>query len=266
MFRKDWLRLVVLSLVVILSLGQILPGFAQGTPDTADATTSIVDGQYHVFLPTISTSGTEPVKAASLVNGKIQIMSENFEGIFPSSGWGMYNNCIGGFQAAWGATDANAYTGQRSAWPARSGTYGVNPSPLTDPNYTYPPNMCSSMQYGPFSVGNGYIGAHVSFKYWTQMLVNLANLSWWVGCNNYPYDPSNSISWYRIGNATGDSPGWQSALINLASVPNGNGQFINLMTCSKLYIAFNFTSSARVTPVGHGAFVDDVEIWKVYSY
>ena len=78
----------------------------------------------------------------------VTIMSENFEGSFPSSGWSaMYNSGYGNAIAYWGAVNNISHTGSYSAWCASAGTNGISPNL----GY-YPDNTNSWMIYGPFDL------------------------------------------------------------------------------------------------------------------
>ena len=163
------------------------------------------------------------------------VMSENFEGTFPSSGWTVQ----GGGGPYWGATNNFYHSGSKSAWCARSGPGGVDPR-----YYYYPNNVNSWMTYGPFSLYN-IQSALVHFYYWNRSESNHDYFKWMVSIdNNYFYG-------YQV---SGDSGGWIEVTFNLTNVP-GLG---NVCGKPQVWIAFLFTSDWSV--VDYGAYVDDVSL------
>ncbi len=157
------------------------------------------------------------------------VMSENFEGVFPSSGW----RVLGDGGVYWGVTDNAHYSGSKSAWCARSGPGGVDPH-----YYYYPNNVNSWMIYGPFSLSN-IQSAFLGFYYWNRSESNHDYFKWGASIDG------NTFSLYST---SGDSGGWQQATLDLK----------NSCGYPQVWIAFVFQSDG--SNVDLGAYVDDISL------
>lgn len=176
------------------------------------------------------------IEAESLGGIYNGVMSENFEGAFPSSGW----NVLGGGGPYWGVTNNFFRTGSKSAWCARSGPRGVDPH-----YYYYPNNVNSLMIYGPFSLSN-IQSAFVRFYYWNRSESNYDYFKWMASIDgNYFYGYQTS----------GDSGGWREVNFDLTNVPTLG----NVCGHPQVWIAFIFTSD--LSGVDYGAYVDDVTLY-----
>jgi hypothetical protein len=184
-------------------------------------------------------SPVEPLNTPEAGSGWQNIMTDGFEGIFPGTGWSVFDN--GGLtDAYWGKDGYRSYSGSYSAFCAKGGTAGV------DPPADYPDDMEAWMVYGPFSLADA-TDAELNFYYWLD--------------SEYQYDylgrmaSVDGSSFYGQG-WTGNSGGWVSKSFNLKDV------YIlgNLCGESQVWIAFIFTSDFMT---GYeGAFVDDVVLRK----
>ena len=118
----------------------------------------------------------------------ITIMTEGFEGAFPSANWSIYGS------PSWDGDDCKPHTGYRSAWCARAG--GQDPCPFTD----YPNNMGAWMIYGPFNLADAK-AAELSFWYWLRSEQTYDRF-WWTASsdsvNFYGRVPMTSISMMAI--------------------------------------------------------------------
>ncbi len=169
--------------------------------------------------------------------GWTNLMTENFEGVFPSTGWTVFDNdgATSG-EYYWDDDDYKPHWGSRSAWCARGGLNGF------DPEYDYYPNDAWSwMVYGPFNL-SGYSDAELLFYYWNQSESNWDKFSWAASTNGTDYY-GYSVS--------GGSSGWQYVNFDLTSVSGVTG-------ASQVWIAFIFESDGSVR--SYGAYVDDVTL------
>ncbi|UCH58714.1 MAG: IPT/TIG domain-containing protein, partial [Anaerolineales bacterium] len=163
------------------------------------------------------------------------LMTEGFEGAFPSGLWSVKGN------PTWGADDYKPHSGSMSAWCARSGSSGLDPS-----TKNYPNNMDARMIYGPFDLSDA-IDAELLFYYWLQTESCCDRLAF--------YASKNGISWYGYSQG-GHSAGWLSGNFDLTSVPTLG----NLCGESEVWIMLRFYSDSSVTY--KGAFVDDIILQK----
>jgi N-acetylmuramoyl-L-alanine amidase len=187
----------------------------------------------------------EEMAEAAAVDGWVTIKSEGFEGAFPNTGWRVFdsNGATNG-EYYWDDTSYTRYAGSWSAWPAKGGANGLNPS-----TYNYANNMRSWMIYGPFSLSEAS-EANLQFYYRNQSEANYDYFQWLAsvdGTNFYGYQTA------------GDSNGWRSVTFDLKSVPTLG----NLMGRSSVWIAFYFVSDGSVTQ--KGPFVDSITLQKLVN-
>jgi len=162
------------------------------------------------------------------------IMSENFEGTFPSGLWTLYGN------PTWGKDDYKPQSGVYSAWCATSGSLGRDPA-----KKNYANNMNAWMVYGPFDL-TGAVGAELSFNYWLNSETNADFFQWFASTDGNNF----------YGQQTSGNSGWANIKFDLSSVP-GLG---NVCNQPSVWIAFKFVSDSAIAY--KGAFVDDVVLQK----
>jgi hypothetical protein len=163
------------------------------------------------------------------------IMSEGFEGSFPSGLWQLYGN------PTWGKDDYKPQSGVYSAWCARDGSSGRDPA-----TNNYANDMNAWMIYGPFNL-SGAVGARLSFYYWLESEINYDWFYWLAS--------TDGTNFYGSG-VSGNSLGWVNENFDLSSVP-GLG---NVCNQPSVWIAFLFVSDSTITY--KGAFVDDIVLQK----
>jgi M6 family metalloprotease-like protein len=198
--------------------------------------------EFHI----VSAATILPINFLSLVfkdysvgPGFIQLMSQTFEGSFPTSGWEVAE--AGTDVYMWGRRDCRSYTGTYSGWAVGGGTNGST----LGCGSTYPESVDSYITYGPFSTENGYINGEVKFKFWLNSEPGWDYL--WVTAGT-----GGSNEWgYKI---SGNSGGWLTGTLNLNDV---DGYGTSVIGHPKVWIRFRFTSD-YLNSTGEGAFLDDI--------
>ena len=166
----------------------------------------------------------------------VPIMTEDFEGTFPTGLWTVASYPEGG--PTWGRDDYLAHTGTWSAWCAAS---------ALDPAFNnYPNNMLGYMTYGPFDL-RGATDAEVSFYLWLQRE---------ECCDGFAILASIDGENYGGYVYTEIFSGWEIKTFDLKSVP----YLGNLCGQPEVWIAFGFQSDPSNTY--KGAFVDDIVLQK----
>ncbi|MCK4722635.1 MAG: hypothetical protein KAT75_04995, partial [Dehalococcoidia bacterium] len=170
------------------------------------------------------------------------IMTQDFEGIFPTGSWVAFDgDGTTNGEYYWDDDDYKPHWGSWSAWCANGGADGL------DPEYYYYPNYMESwMIYGPFDLSDA-TDAELNFYYWLEAELDYDYFKW--------YASTNGASFYGW-KISGDSGGWLSRSFDLTTVPTLG----NLCGESSVWIAFKFDSDSII--VDDGAFVDDIELWK----
>jgi immune inhibitor A len=203
--------------------------------------TAVVEAHQITAITDIHMGG-ESIQTQGSIDAWQNIMSEGFEGNFPSDGWTVFDDdgSTNG-EYYWDDDDYKPFSGLWSGWPANGGADGLDP----EFNY-YPNNMISFMIYGPFDLSDA-IDAELLFSYWNQTELNFDYFGWYAstdGSNFHGYSTS------------GDSGGWLFENFDLTSVP----ALGDVTGDSSVWIAFVFTSDGSV--VDDGAFVDDIVLDK----
>lgn len=170
------------------------------------------------------------------------IMTEDFEGAFPTGLWAAFDNdgAING-EYYWDDDDYKPHWGSWSAWCANGGADGLDPE-----FYYYPNDMKSWMVYGPFDLSDA-TDAELNFYYWLDTEYDYDYLEWMASIDGQNF--------YGQG-YSGSSGGWVSESFDLTDV------YIlgNLCGQSQVWIALIFESDEFNT--GEGAFIDDVVLHK----
>jgi hypothetical protein len=107
------------------------------------------------------------------------IMSEDFEGAFPTGSWSTFdNNGKTDGEYFWGSTTFKPHNGLKSAWAARNGANGLDPAISL-----YPDNAISYMVYGPFDLSDA-TDAELLFYFWINFHWNAGNwrFNWLAIC------------------------------------------------------------------------------------
>ena len=183
----------------------------------------------------------DPLSSSSAPAAWSNLMTQGFEGSFPTSGWTLYGN------PTWGRTSYRQSSGSYSAYGVLTGSLGVAPPG------PYPNGADAQMIYGPFSL-SGMNAAEVTFRHWTR--------TEWDGASKHDDlclfasidgESFSGRGWY--GDWTGEAGavnGWNSATFDLANVYNLG----NLLGQPQVWIGFWFRSDS--TNTYEGAYVDDI--------
>ena len=213
---KPWFRVggiaLVLGAVLLATLLFNLPASAyppEATPQ-ADAwgdepelmATPTVEGA-HVRLDTSGIVWGSPIKPASSAQGWTDIMTEDFEGTFPRSGWTVGEQGAGDYK--WAKRTCRPHGGYYSAWAVGG---GANGSSLQCGSY-YPNDAYSYMIYGPFDLSSA-TDAELLFYRWNLSELDYDDLAWGASTNG-----TNFYAYFT----SGDSGGWQYVDFDLTSVP-----------------------------------------------
>ncbi len=150
------------------------------------------------------------------------VMTEGFEGVWPSTGWSVGGN------PTW---DDESYRPRTGSWSGYCVGSSVNPPG------PYPINVNATATYGPFSL-SGCTDAELNFYHWTKTESGYDSLIW--------YSSVNGTSWTRHGARTGNIGSWQYVSQDLSSRA---GQ-------SQVWIRFQFKSDASVGD--EGVYLDDI--------
>lgn len=210
-----------------------------------------------IELPVIQASGTvaqavsfsldHPLPESSVapqalrsIDGWFTLMTQDFEGTFPATGWTVFDNDgSANGEYYWDDDDYKPHTGSWSAWCANGGADGLDPQ-----TYYYPNDMQSWMVYGPVDL-SAASDAELLFYYWNQSEADYDDFMWTASTNG------TNFYGYKVN---GDSGGWQFVNFDLTSVPTLG----DVTGSSSVWIAFIFNSDSST--VDDGAFVDDVTL------
>jgi uncharacterized protein YegL len=237
-FAKPWFKVGGTSLL----LGAVLLAVIIGLPASAeppDPTTTPPVGQpAQVFVDTSGIVWGSPIKPASNAQGWTNIMTEDFEGTFPSSGWTLGEGGEGDYR--WAKRNCRPHTGSYSAWAVGG---GANGSTLPCGSY-YPNNASSWMIYGPFDLSSA-TDAELLFYRWNNT-IDPDRLIWGASLDGNHFYGTIAI---------GDSGGWKYTSFDLTNVYTLG----DLTGQPQVWIGFFFQSDSanRVT---EGAYIDDITL------
>jgi len=164
------------------------------------------------------------------------LLQDGFEGAFPGSTWGVFND------PHWGKTNAKKHAGSNSVYCCNAGAGAVNPPG------PYPANMQGWMFAGPFDLSNAAV-AHLEFYLWLKSAENDGVL-WGASTDGVEFD---------ITGVSGDTGG------NWAHCPGDVDEFdfSPYLGLSQVWIGFIFASDASTQM--EGAYLDDVRFYKTLA-
>ena len=197
-------------------------------------------------LPYLPVSALAPDQAWQSNDSWVTLMSEGFEGEFPSPGWHIGRE---GADYLWAKTSCQAHTGTYTIGSHFGGTLG---SALTCTD-EYPLSYVTTLSYGPFDL-TGCTDVRVNFAHLTKLALIDDFLS-------FGYSIDGGVSWYLInwqGDFTEYCDGWCEWSIYAAQFPS-----ITLCGQTRVYLLFRFQSDWYEQ--GFGSFIDDVALQALYG-
>jgi len=177
------------------------------------------------------------------------IMTEDFEGDFPSSGWDLVDN--NGTGHLW--DDVNCFAIESSgtgwaAWPAAAGSNGLDPCTGDD----YPNGLETWLIYGPFSLTDAQ-SASLDFYFRIESESCCDYLFWGASIDDVNYYGEIASGTYTSGPFNN---GYNFASFDLTDVYNLG----DLSGQPQVWIAFVFHSDDSAT--GRGPFIDAITLRK----
>jgi hypothetical protein len=178
--------------------------------------------------------------------GWVTIVSEDFEGSFPSSWWLLDNNGTSSGEYYWGKRTCRPYAGSHSGWGVGGGANGA----ALNCGSNYPDNADSWMVYGPFSLAGATAG-DLSFKLWLNSESNNDEVCRFASINGSHF----------YGTCTsGNTSGWMDKVLDLTNVYTLG----NLMGQPNVWVALRFDSDSA-TNYPEGGYVDNLVLRKCTS-
>lgn len=191
-------------------------------------------------LPEISAQNQQ----SSAKGGVQTLLSEDFEGRFPSGLWSVFAADNGLVEAYWKKTNYRSYDGDKSAAAARGGPDGV------PAGHFYPHGVRSWAVYGPMDFSDAQSG-EFSFKHSTHTQGQFDYLFWGVSIDGESFS----------GNTfTGLSDGWVDEVVDLTD----QLQLGTTAAEPQVWIALIFASDDSGIN-GEGSYIDNVEVRKNLS-
>jgi hypothetical protein len=215
-----------------------------GAPPSDGVPALSVEEPHQVELD-VPLKGGEIIGPRTAAAGWVTIVTEDFEGAFPSGDWSVFDNdgSVNG-EFYWDEDDYKPHSGGGSAWAANGGANGLDPEVYYYPNYAQ-----SWMVYGSFDLSDAS-DAELLFYYWNQSEISDDWFGWYASKDGTHFYGSRT---------SGDSGGWRSKNFDLTAVPTIG----DVTGDPSVWIAFVFTSDG--SNVDDGPFVDDITLRKYTS-
>ena len=226
---------ITVRLAVAMPSAQESEPIKPSEPDTGEPV--IVDNVTEVLTATEGLKvSMEPVAA---------VMTQNFEGAWPASGWELADNGSNdGGEYLWGKRNCHPHAGSYAGWSVGGGAQGSALSCTA----TYPNNAYTWAIYGPFDL-RGASSASLTFHVWGQT----------EGGTNCPYD------FLYVGSSTDSQQFLGSRYCgDWTAGPDGNGytrrtfDLASRLGQSQVWIGFLLRSD--FSNVFNGITVDDVTL------
>jgi hypothetical protein len=174
----------------------------------------------------------------------VNIMAEDFEAAWPSTGWELYDGSdLDGGDFRPGKRNCRPYEGSYSLWMVGGGADGSAAGCGTH----YPHYVDSWAIYGPFSLADA-TAAELNFQLW---LNSETDYDVFYACASL-----DNIDFYCLTD-DGDTQGWVARSLDLANTPTLG----NLLGQSQVWITLIFDSDFS-TNYPEGAYVDNVVLRK----
>jgi len=168
--------------------------------------------------------------------GATIIKTENFEGAFPNTLWGLYDQSSDGYIRYWDDAHCDRCGGDWAAWPADGGPDRVDPCAGNN----YPNNMDTWMVYGPFDLSGYTTNAGTEFVMWHDIEADYDWVFFGVSHDGYSF---TGLVW----------DGFQPCTLYNISYSDWVGD-------PSVWVAWAFYSDYSVRE--DGPWVDDIVIWR----
>lgn len=170
--------------------------------------------------------------------GWVKVITQTFEGVFPSVGWTVHDLSDDGYTRYWDDDDYRFRLGNWAAWPARGGTHGRNPVAGNDDYFN---NMNTRMIYGPFDLSDAVM-ADVWFYLWREIEANYDYLAFEIS--------RDGVAFQELARWSDVNTTWTLQDVDFNEYVGDNS----------VWVAWRFSSDGSVTK--DGPWVDDITIWK----
>jgi len=170
--------------------------------------------------------------------GWVKVITQTFEGVWPSTGWTVRDLSDDGYTRYWDDDDYKPYGGSWAAWPANGGTHWIDPA---QGNHDYPNNMNTRMIYGPFDLSDAVM-ADTWFYLWREMEVNRDYLVFEIS--------RDGVAFQELARWSDVNTTWTFQDVDYNGYVGDNS----------VWVAWRFYSNSSVTR--DGPWVDDITIWK----
>lgn len=186
------------------------------------------------------------------------LLSENFEGTWPSAGWQVSDlDGAANGEYFWAVESCRGHNGSgHSAWGIGGGAQG---GPLAPCSVNYPDGLQSAAVYGPLDLSRA-TAAELRFSFWVNThcigtnCVDKHDDRLWAVATKDQNDPNGWNGGWFAGPWTtdprADANGWVSSTFDLK----------DYLGESEVYIGFSFESDLDGVTRPGGAFIDDVQL------
>ncbi len=216
-----------------------LAGMPSGQGVTGEDGTVVREAQFSLPPGAVGDNSAPPQlrrpEAETSPGTDVTIMTQTFEGTFPSTGWTLIDQNGTGHQ--WGKETYRVHGGSYSMWECAAGANAL-PS-----GSDYPNGMRTWALYGPFDLSDA---SAAQLTFWRSVQTADANDYVFWGSSGDGSSYSGYISYLGSG-------AWTSTTYDLAANLGDNS----------VWIAFMFESDA--SGVSKGAFIDDVALVKTLA-
>jgi len=235
----------LVQVFLVSFLAFILPGwnFRPFIIAQVDPTTDIPEPTKVSTTPTPLPQPTGDTGGIGPAAGQwVRLMTESFEGVFPTTGWTVQDLRSDSFERFW---DDDGYRPHPSsywaAWPANGGAHKIYP---TLGNDNYPNNLDTRMIYGPFDLSDAF-SAYTDFYLWRELESCCDYLAFELSHDGVTFEEKNRWST--------TSKVWEAQRV----------YYYSYLGDSSVWIAWRFYSNSSITY--DGPWVDDIEVWKFIS-
>jgi hypothetical protein len=222
----------------------IMNATANNTPSTRTATVTVAaTSPAGTTGSPVTVNVTQPIPNSDWTT----IMTEGFEGTWPSNGWTLSTNLTTqDGPVTWDAETYHPCSGSKSGFPHGS---VLDPSKTWSVTATAGNKIESDMRYGPFSLAEA-TDAQFTFKLSCQLGAG-DEIKWGVSAG----DPGTSVQVLTARRGTSNWPNWETVTFSLKDV----NYYGNLCGQPEVYIHFTYIAD-DVQDNNEAAFIDDISL------